>query len=175
MQICQTVSKLILFPNSLWNDTAHKEKSGKSPLWFLEEHIGGVSSPAMAGWSWSGGWGGGLAWRSKAKTLRGDRIHNSLKCSSGKTLQQSRDLNNNNATNHIFLMETKVFKMWIEALKSSKGKWYPAIQFTLGPYSPILTSSYLHVCLQVSLGKTLNPKFLPIVKCVCAQQEARTL
>lgn len=83
MQMCQSVSKLILFPNSLQNDIAHKEKSGKSPLSFLW-HIGGVSAAAMADQR------GEL---SKSKTLQGaadSRLTQML--FGGKATQQSRDL-----------------------------------------------------------------------------------
>lgn len=71
MQICQAVSKFILFPNSLQNDTAYKEwkKSTLSFFW----HTGKSPTPAM------GNQEGEL---SKTKTLQGAT---DLKCSSGKS------------------------------------------------------------------------------------------
>lgn len=49
MQIFQAVSKRILFPNSLQNDPAYKEHSGKSPLSGGGEGGGGFPSQNSAG------------------------------------------------------------------------------------------------------------------------------
>ena len=97
MQICQAVSKFILFPNSLENDTAHKENSGKSPLSFFR-HIGRVSTPATANQ------GGEL---SKSKTLQGATDSQLPEMLFGENYSTKQRFENNNSRNHRSFMEIK--------------------------------------------------------------------